>query len=211
MNDEFTYVYSHSLNGKIFYIGVGSKIRTSYLSRRNEKWHDFVKDSREDVVVDIMLKTRSRKEAFSYEKEMIIKHKPYANYYDGTPSGNKHPMYGKNHTTESRDKMRKSKIGTTHSSDAKLKMSQSHVGDKNGMYCKNHSIETRDKMRKNRKNMTRVEINDGEKSFIVQSMAEASRITGIKHSTIKNQTKNGKMCVKDNITIKRIGDLIKCK
>lgn len=206
MTDEFTYVYSHSLNGEIFYIGVGSRIRTSSFCHRNEKWHNFVKDLKDDVVVNIMLKTRNRKEGFDYEREMIIKHKPYANYYDGTPSGYKNPMYGKKHTKEAIERMSEVKKGKKLSAETKRKMSEARKGENAPMYGKKHTKETRDKMRKNRKNMTRVEINDGEKSFIVNSMAEASRITGIKHSTIKNQTRNGNICTKENITIKRIGD-----
>lgn len=54
-------------------------------------------------------------------------------------SGENNPMYGKHHSKETKEKIRKARLGQTPSEETRIKLSQSHTGDKNPrcvpVYC----------------------------------------------------------------------------
>ena len=61
--------------------------------------------------------------------------------------GINHPLYGKNHTEESKKKMREIKLGKICPEDARRKIGEANRGNKNYMYGRKHSEETKEKMR----------------------------------------------------------------
>ena len=78
-------------------------------------------------------------------------------------SGKRHPLFGKNHTPESREKMSKSQRGRKHSPETRKKMSKAHKG---------HTVskETRKKISESRKGnkvsrQTRQKLSDANKQF----------------------------------------------
>lgn len=54
--------------------------------------------------------------------------------------GEKHPMYGKHHSEETKEKIRQSLLGTKHSEETKQKMSDSHKGKKMSGECYKKTI-----------------------------------------------------------------------
>lgn len=61
-------------------------------------------------------------------------------------SGKKHPMYGKKHTVESKNKMRDIKIGKKLSNETKNKISLKNCGKNHPMYGKHHTEDTKKKI-----------------------------------------------------------------
>lgn len=70
----------------------------------------------------------------------------------GIQAGEKNPMYGKCHSEETKEKLRKINVGKKHSNETREKMSKSHIGEKNAMFGKSHSAETKKKISDSRKN-----------------------------------------------------------
>ncbi len=67
--------------------------------------------------------------------------------------GEDHPLYGKNHSEETKSKIRQAAIGRKVTLETRSKMSKAHMGrpSANGMLGKNHSDETKAKMSKSAK------------------------------------------------------------
>ena len=110
-------------------------------------------ESDEDYVFPIALK-------FSEEND-IVKSKEWANEkfengLDGNPPGEAHPMYGKKHSQESKDKISESCKGRSPTGETRKKLSDlakfrirengGHLGEKNPMFGKKHSEKTKEKM-----------------------------------------------------------------
>lgn len=60
--------------------------------------------------------------------------------------GENHPLYGKHHTTETKEKISKAKTGKPRSEDFRQKIRKATSGENNPMYGKHHSEETRIKI-----------------------------------------------------------------
>lgn len=106
------YVYTHSLNGEIFYVGKGSGTRVKRLTYRSERWKEIVGDKSIDVEVNIVARFHAGKEAYDFEKKLIELYK----------------SIGLCQANES--------LGTMISDQTKQKLSEKKKGAKNGMYGK---------------------------------------------------------------------------
>ena len=60
--------------------------------------------------------------------------------------GKKHPMYGKNLSIETKNKLREVDKSYTQTKEYKLKMSKVVSGENNGMFGKNHTEETKNRI-----------------------------------------------------------------
>ena len=122
------YNYLHTKpNGEVFYIGKGTGIRAWKTTRRNQHWKNIVAKYK-DYNVEILANWDTEQEAFDHEVLLIscFKDMGYelANLTDGgegmsNPSaetraklsesrkGSKNPFFGKRHTEETKEKMRK--------------------------------------------------------------------------------------------------------
>lgn len=92
------YLYRHLLDGRVFYIGVGTKPasyntprveynRAYQFSNRNRYWNNLVKDRRSDVVVEIMRESDDRQEILDAEIFFINLYPDLTNLTDGGDSG----------------------------------------------------------------------------------------------------------------------------
>ncbi|MDQ0999762.1 hypothetical protein QFZ28_000162 [Neobacillus niacini] len=106
------YVYTHSLNGEIFYAGKGSGARASRLTRRSERWNQIVRDKSGDVQVNIVARFHDEIEAYDFEKKLIELYK----------------SIGLCRANES--------LGTKITDQTKEKLSEKKKGRRNGMYGK---------------------------------------------------------------------------
>jgi hypothetical protein len=111
MNDY--YVYTHYVNGKVFYVGKGRKNRAYETRSRNKYWWNTIKKYGEPVI-EIIYSNLSETDAYLKESELIetyglnnltnmVSYGPISNGYDKT--GKNNPMYGKEHSTKSKRKM----------------------------------------------------------------------------------------------------------
>ena len=79
-----------------------------------------------------------------YTVSNSTKQKMSENHWDC--SGENHPMFGKKHTEETKQKMSEAHKGKKHTEETKQKMSDSHKGENSPMYGKKHSEEVKQKM-----------------------------------------------------------------
>ena len=143
------YVYEHSLDGEVFYVGTGSvKTRRAYQltpGRRNKLWNDFVKERKNEIKVNIVEYFDDYLEAERYEQQLTAQYHKNGlckcNLAEGKAKfGKLNGMYGKERVL---------------SEEAKKKISAANSGENNGMYGKpspnrgkSLSLETRLKMSK---------------------------------------------------------------
>lgn len=73
-------VYTHSANGKVFYVGSGSRARAFNHSNRTPRWHTQA-EAAGGVETNIIVWTEDRAEAQRIEAEMIMTHKPACNVH----------------------------------------------------------------------------------------------------------------------------------
>lgn len=76
------YVYAHSINGVVFYIGCGTKIRTKDTRSRNELWKNKVKSNNGVFELSIISKHRTRWAGWRAELFAIARFKPECNVYN---------------------------------------------------------------------------------------------------------------------------------
>ena len=147
------YVYRHIRLDKNepFYIGIGSdktykRANSNY--GRNKIWNDIV--AKTEYEVDILLDNIEWEYACQKEKEFIALYGKknnntgiLANLTDGGDG-----VLGLQHSNKSKEKMRLSSTGRTHSTQTKLKISKNISGEKHHMFGKSPSEETKEKMRK---------------------------------------------------------------
>ena len=84
-----------------------------------------------------------RKECWTdedYRRNQIEKHK--------WQTGEKHPWYGRNHTEETKEKIRQTSVGRILTEEAKIKLSIANSGENNPFYGKTHSEEARRRVSK---------------------------------------------------------------
>lgn len=75
----------------------------------------------------------------------------YRNNMSESTRGEKNGMFGRNHSEESRDKIRMKNIGRKPNDETRKKMSDSRTGELNGFFGKKHSDDTITKISENRK------------------------------------------------------------
>ena len=73
------YVYTHSINGKIFYVGCGSGNRPYNDKSRNRVWHTIVNDNNGLFDIDIVFESHDKHEALLEESKLIMSLLPKAN------------------------------------------------------------------------------------------------------------------------------------
>lgn len=117
----------------------------------------------------------------------------------GLQVGEKNPMYGKKHTEETKQKLRKASTGKHPSNETKIKMSKSHSGENNVMFGKKHSEETKRKIsdsKKNEKNPKAVKVDqrslDGALIKTWSYIKQASNTLGIPYQNISRCCRTGK-------------------
>jgi len=135
-------IYRHRRldTNEIFYIGMGKEDKRAFSKyKRNVMWHSVV--NRTDYEVDIISRDLSWDDACELEIFLISLYGkkinntgPLVNIADGgggklgiDQSGNKNGMYGKKHSTETKQKICNSQLGRKHSDDVNLSK-----GRKNG-------------------------------------------------------------------------------
>lgn len=69
------YVYTHKLNGNVFYVGKGSKNRSNRFSLRSQPWNDFVGDNQKGIEVDIVRYFDDESQAYKFEEELTTHYK----------------------------------------------------------------------------------------------------------------------------------------
>ena len=187
MNEYYTYAYLRE-DGTPYYIGKG-KSKRIYDYHRRKNGINLKPDNKEKII--FLKKNLTEQEAIKHEIYMIAVFgrkdletgilRNMTNGGDGisgyshtqeskkkiSKKGKDNPFYGKKHTQETIDKMKKmweTRKVRPHSEETKLKMSESHKkfwersgrdlnGKNNPFYGKNHSNETLEKLRKPRPHM----------------------------------------------------------
>lgn len=205
------YTYSHSKpDGSIFYIGKGVEDRAWQKDNRNTYWHNTV--NKYGYKVEVLAQWETEKEAFDHEKFLIscfkdmgIKLVNLTNGGEGSAgykwtdeqkanfdiSGEKNPMFGKNHTTETKNKIAEKAKGRTITEQAKAKISAKL---KNRIFTETHieNMRLAGKGNKNgignKGNRKKCQI-DG---VIYDSTQIASKFLGLTANAIQKRCKNPK-------------------
>ena len=89
MNKKIKVVYTHSINGEIFYVGCGNTVRPYIKNNRNRVWKNVVSGNGGLFDVAIVSEHNSKSEALEAELELILELLPYANVQH-----NKHHLEG---------------------------------------------------------------------------------------------------------------------
>jgi hypothetical protein len=109
------YVYTHSIDGKVFYVGKGRGNRAYQTRSRNRYWHNMV-NKYGHPTIKIVKDKLTDDESYELEKTLIKEYgidnlvniseggTIYGDSYD--KSGNNNPMYGKTHSKEAKEKMK---------------------------------------------------------------------------------------------------------
>lgn len=131
------YVYTHSINGKVFYVGSNYRAGNPYIayekSGRSKKWYEIVNENNENYDIEIIQYFDTSTEAINYERQLIRYYHDIglAQASGEDYRGERNGMYGK-----------ENKWGK-HTEDSKKKISKANSGEKNGMYNvtgKNHPM-----------------------------------------------------------------------
>lgn len=75
------YVYAHSIDGVVFYVGCGSHIRSKTSQPRSQAWRAIVSKRDGKFDIQILGAFRSRKRALDFEGEQIKYLRPAANFH----------------------------------------------------------------------------------------------------------------------------------
>lgn len=142
-------VYSHSINGIVFYIGskVSKNNRPYDKKQRNKDWWNFVNSNNGNYDVEIIKEFNNKHECLSYEMKLIreyhdkgqalASHQDYRGERNGmygiSRTGEQNPFYGKKHTEDTIKRIRE-------------KARKNSKGELNGMYGKTHTQESRKKI-----------------------------------------------------------------
>ncbi len=119
--------------------------------------------------------------------------------------GEKHPMWGKHHTEETRRKMSISHIGREqHSEETRRKISEANKGKKHPMFGKHQSEETRKKISENGsgKGMKGKHHTEETKEKISKIRIERGRSVGKNNPNWKGGASFGQYCIKFNENFK---------
>jgi hypothetical protein len=125
----YTYVHKRADDGKVFYVGKGSKKRASSALHRNSHWHSTV--AKHGLHVEIAAHWQEEKDAFAHEILLIACFRdmgqPLCNRTDGG-EGAGHYM----RTEETRKKYSLIHKGKVYGADTRAKISAALRGRKNG-------------------------------------------------------------------------------
>ncbi len=69
------YVYTHSLDGEIFYVGKGSGTRARRFTFRSEQWNEVVGNRVDNVESNIVCYFQSEKDAYDFETKLTALYK----------------------------------------------------------------------------------------------------------------------------------------
>lgn len=110
-------VYTHSHNGKIFYVGKGKGYRPFSSADRHAAWNS-VTSSMDSFDVNIVEWFENEKDAYDFERSITLKHKPEANVLNagkGISASHRQALSvanrGKIMSEEVKDRLRKSLKG----------------------------------------------------------------------------------------------------
>jgi group I intron endonuclease len=212
---HFVYETTNLINNKK-YIGKHSttNIDDGYLGSGKILLQAISKYGRKNFKRKILFKAKNESQAYAYEEKLItvgiVNNTMYYNLIiggEGCNSGENHPMYGKEHTKETKKKMsiiRKGKKGKKHTKETKKKMSIASKGKNNGMwkigenhpmYGKHHTEEIKKRISNSKKGKSKGEDNpnvklternvidikkklqQGDKSLIIANIYEVSKST----------------------------------
>ena len=110
-------------------------------------------------------------------------------------SGNKHPNFGKQRSTATKEKIREKRIGSHHSDQTKLKMSESRKGEKNHFFGRNHSKDSIKLQRINHPRSQSIEYN----GIHYDSINEFATVLGVSWNTAKKKlSRDANVITKDN-------------
>lgn len=131
------YVYEHWLNGECLYVGKGSGKRAFDFKQRREDYKNLLCKFGDEIEVKIVKNFDNEEDALKFEKELQIEHfknghVKYCRDLHLSPSHN--PMYGKRHSEESLEKMRKWKLANPTTPETAKKISQALIGRKRKPY-----------------------------------------------------------------------------
>jgi hypothetical protein len=113
------YVYTHSVNDKVFYVGKGRGNRAYQIRSRNKYWWEVVNESK-DYQTDIVYTDLDEDLAYQLEAKLIKQYGldnltnmiPFGPIYEGyDKNGENNPMWGKSHSPESIERIKKGIIG----------------------------------------------------------------------------------------------------
>lgn len=201
--DTKYYVYGHyTLDGRLFYIGKGTRKRAWEISDRNPHWHNV--KNKYGICIKILLSSLTEEEALIKERELIAEI-GLDNLTNIRPGGegftseeskklqlflNSIPGYKKKlseglrrrwaDTSDEQRRAHKQKCKDSYiNSSEEQKQKRRHFGEKNGMWGKKHTTESIEKMRKNRKPFKGLsgDLNPSKRPEVRQKMCEARKKT----------------------------------
>lgn len=160
------YETTNLINGK-YYIGVHKEDGSNYLGSGIWLKRAIELHGRENFIRETLREFSNKKDAYDFEKLIVdINLMNNINCYNmtiggrGNDYGENHPLYGKHHSEEAKQKMSESRKGENngmygrhHSEETKRRISESKSGNKHHMYGKNLSTETRLKISESHKGL----------------------------------------------------------
>lgn len=155
MKKFYVYKYFFKSSGEVFYISKGTGLRYLEKKKRNEYFKNIVNAYPDDIDVIKIYDNLEENEAFKIEYDLIHYYwnigQCKANFHEGGRGGNTgnydspsrskklsdfaktrigklNPMYGKTHTKEAVEKIRKANIGKHLSDEHKAKLKNANTG-----------------------------------------------------------------------------------
>lgn len=164
----YLYIKQHTVTGKLYFgkttqnplTYMGSGLHWKHHIRKHGKshvitlWYQLY-----DNVFDLVADALSMSKAFDIVESETWLNMKYENGLDGNMCGIYHPLFGKSHTQETKDKISHSISGSSnpfygksHSQETKDKLANTNSGYKSYWKDRHHSQETKDKITKANKN-----------------------------------------------------------
>ncbi|PGW18559.1 hypothetical protein COD90_07925 [Bacillus cereus] len=130
------YVYIHTLNDEVIYVGKGCGKRARELSKRNERWKEIVGDNTHLIDITIVKHFADENEAYEHEKQLTAYYKNIGQCRANINIGNNHAEETKKMLSEIGKGENNSMYGKKFSAEHKKKLSQAHKGKRNRLYGK---------------------------------------------------------------------------
>lgn len=157
---DFKYcTYTHSINGHVFYVGHGTFNRPYEKGRRgkdrNALWFDIVEKNDWQYEINIVFKSDSKEECLAEEVRLTklykskgeavanknignllsIEQKHLLSEFAKTRTGDKNPFYGKHHSQETIDKIKRANIGRVDLPEVNAKKAHYGIDNPNSRSC----------------------------------------------------------------------------